>query len=121
MAHTSSATIKEYIADRIHGASVQFARHAIDIEANYAPKKGKSLDSETDEVKIARNILQEYVAGTVIMAVAGIEAMINELNEEARYDFTATEIARVPQTFPLMDGGRSENFQPTRVMNLSTV
>jgi hypothetical protein len=88
-----TALIKDYIAQRLETASIQLARHATEIEDGYIWSGGEL----TYEQIALHNRVQEYVSGAVIMAVAGVEGMVNELLADSSCDFARS----MPSTTPM--------------------
>lgn len=74
---------KDYISQRLETASLLFAKHATKIEDSHILDSGEMPKSWI----ALHNRLQEYVSGAVIMAVAGVEGMINEILADSACEF----------------------------------
>lgn len=94
-----TAYIKDYIAQRIEAASIQLARHATEIENEFIANK----DKLTLKQIALHNRVQEYTSGAVIMAVAGVEGMVNELLSESSCDFARS----IPRSVPMRNVSNS--------------
>lgn len=90
---TVSAYIKDYIAQRLESASILFAKHATEVEGTFVSSKTELIAKQT----AMHNRVQEYASGAVIMAVAGIEGMVNELLSESCCDFARS----IPSSTPM--------------------
>jgi hypothetical protein len=66
---------KHFLAFEIESAAVTLARHAVEIENRWAPLAAGIERVERE--RILREV-QHYVISAVIVAVAGLEAMVNE-------------------------------------------
>jgi len=88
---TLTISIKEHIAQRLESSAVLFAREATRLEEEFE----KNKDSLGDRKAEYYNRVQEYTSGAIIMAVAGIEGMVNEILSES-----STKINR-PSVVPM--------------------
>lgn len=78
--------VKEFIATRLSGASVNLARRAIEIERAH-PYSGKEPRALDVRATVPHQFVMELAASTVIMSVASLEGIINELFTEAGGSF----------------------------------
>ena len=92
--NTPTIYVKDYIAQRLESASILFAKHATEIEKAHIWKSGEV----PSEWKAPHNRLQEYVSGAVIMAVAGVEGMVNELLADSACNFARSMPSNVPMS-----------------------
>lgn len=73
--------IKDHIASRLCAAGQGLARMAIEIEEQH-PWSGQEVFQETAE----KNRVQEFTAAAVIMSVACVEGLVNEIFADAEDD-----------------------------------
>lgn len=78
--------VKDYIATRLGGAAVNLAKRAIEIEAvnRYS---GKPTDALDVRARLPHLFVMELAASAVILSVAALEGIINELFAGARGPF----------------------------------